>query len=168
MAISQLCGGKIGGGEFEYRQGYKFESSNLAINANTTWSTGSAYVDVESAGLAQIVLKAKGANASSAGTVTAETSQLILDGAGTLKTNGSDKFYDMVVRDDALVTLASNVTVSNELVTAGEIALAGKTLTHESPSKRYSAPMINPIVRNPKRSPIFRGRFTRNFEKGVV
>ncbi len=70
MAISQLCGGKIGGGEFEYRQGYKFESSDLAIDAGDTWSTGSAYVDVESAGLAQIVLKAKGANASSAGTVT--------------------------------------------------------------------------------------------------
>ena len=70
MAISQLCGGKIGGGEFEYRQGWKFSSDDLALDAGATWSTGSAYVDVESAGLAQIVLKAKGANASSAGTVT--------------------------------------------------------------------------------------------------
>lgn len=70
MAIAQITGGRIGGGEFEYRQGYKFESADLSINANTTWSTGSSLVNVESAGLAQIVLKAKGANASSAGTVT--------------------------------------------------------------------------------------------------
>ena len=70
MAIAQLTGGKIGGGEFEYRQGWKFEGSDLSINANTTWSTGSSYVDVESAGLAHVVVKATGANASSAGTVT--------------------------------------------------------------------------------------------------
>lgn len=70
MAIAQLAGGKIGGGEFEYRQGWKFESADLSINANTTWSTGSSYVDVESAGLAHVVVKATGANASSAGTVT--------------------------------------------------------------------------------------------------
>lgn len=70
MAIAQLTGGKIGGGEFEYRQGWKFSSDDLALDAGATWSTGSSYVDVESAGLAQIVLKAKGANASSAGIVT--------------------------------------------------------------------------------------------------
>lgn len=70
MAIAQLTGGPIGGGEFEYRQGWKFEATDLAINANTTWSTGSSYVDVEKAGLAHVVLRAKGANASSAGTVT--------------------------------------------------------------------------------------------------
>ena len=70
MAIASLTGGRIGGGEFEYRQGWKFEGTDLAINANTTWSTGSGYVDVETAGLVQIVIKATGANAGSAGVVT--------------------------------------------------------------------------------------------------
>lgn len=70
MAIVQLTGGKITGGEFEYRQGWEFSSDDLALDAGATWSTGSSYVDVEGAGLAQIVLKAKGANASSSGTVT--------------------------------------------------------------------------------------------------
>lgn len=70
MATSQIAGGHIGGGEFEYRQGWKFETDDLAINANTTWSTGSGYVNVEGAGLAHMVIRAKGANASSSGTVT--------------------------------------------------------------------------------------------------
>ena len=70
MTIAQLAGGKITGGEFEYRQGYKFEAADLSIDANTTWSTGSSYVNVEGAGLAHVVIRAKGANASSAGTVT--------------------------------------------------------------------------------------------------
>ena len=103
MVVSQLTGGKIGGGEFEYRQGWKFEASDLNINAGATWNTGSAYVDVETAGLAQIVLKAKGANASSEGTVT---------------------FNFIAVGDDAKMTAPTGPSFSKTLTLNGNNAVA--------------------------------------------
>lgn len=104
---------------------------------------------------------------SSAGTFTEANTQVILNGNGTLKT-GAHKFDELVQRDGVTTTLGSDITVTNEFDTAGSFIQGAYSITHENPEKRLIAPMINPIVRNPKRSPFFNNRFTKNSEIEVI
>lgn len=165
MTIVQLTGGRIDGGEFEYRQGYRFESSDLTIAANTV-TVGTRGI-LTNTSATPSVIKCASLN-SSDGTYNHANIQLITEGTGTIKMAAAHKVNELVVRDSARTTLLSNITVANELVTAGELIAGSYSITHETPTERYSAPMRYPIVRCPKRNPISTNRFTRNFERDVI
>jgi len=68
----------------------------------------------------------------------------------------------------AISQLCGGKIGGGEFDTAGSFIQGAYSITHENPEKRLIAPMINPIVRNPKRSPFFNNRFTRNIEIEVI
>jgi hypothetical protein len=65
----------------------------------------------------------------SAGTWTPGTSQVVLTGTSTVTLAGGQTFYDLIVRNKSVVTLASAVTVSNVYACKGEMKLNSQTLT---------------------------------------
>jgi len=76
MTVVKLDGGMLdstanyGIGEFWEKQGYQFEETDITVDANTTWTTGTDWVDVRGASIVQILCSFTGANAGSSGNVT--------------------------------------------------------------------------------------------------
>jgi hypothetical protein len=89
-----------------------------------------------------------GAFNSSAGTFTKETSTVVLNGASTIKTNGTDEFHNLITTD--IRTLASNVTIGHYYVHARDEVLAGFTLSLTDATLERNCwelyPVVNPVV----------------------
>lgn len=89
-----------------------------------------------------------GAFDSSAGTFTKETSTVVLNGASTIKTNGTDEFHNLITTD--IRTLASNVTIGHYYVHARDEVLAGFTLSLTDATLERNCwelyPVVNPVV----------------------
>lgn len=85
-----------------------------------------------------------GAFNSSAGTFTEETCTTIFTGASTVKLAAGQKFYNLITRARAWVTMLSDMTVENELVRCADNIMPGAyAITMTDPGKLYDRHRIH-------------------------
>jgi hypothetical protein len=81
----------------------------------------------------------------SAGATNFETSQIVMTNGGTIKTAAAQPLYDLITYAK-VITLESDITISNIFAHVGPVNLNGHTITMTDPQKEYTG-MKRPIRR---------------------